>query len=408
MTDIHIETVIAASPKTIYTCWTFPVLLARWLCNRSVLTARAGGAYSFVWQNGTWASGTFSAAEPEKQLAFSWHEADAPGATHITVDFAAVGTTTRVTLTQTGFGSGAAWDSYRETQLAAWSRRLDDLRTLAEIGTDARVMRRPVLNINVIPISSDEAARHGLPVNHAVNITGIEDGSPEYVAGLRRGDFIVSIAGQPMATFGDLSKVLDGRQAGDIVPVDLYRDGVRHSIDVALQARPPVTLPETRDEVARQVEQHVTAVTAELDALFDGVPETALNVRPMAGEWSAREVLAHLVWTEHWVEQALWLMSTVGTQMEWGYNNDFELSGLLATHDAAALRTELHRALHAQHAMAVALPEDVLANKPLFVLLALWLQGTGEHCREHYDQLRAAITHAQSLPTDTTEGNTLS
>jgi hypothetical protein len=142
----------------------------------------------------------------------------------------------------------------------------------------------------------------------------------------------------------------------------------------------------------------VAEIEGELDTIFDGVPEAILKVRPAPHEWSARDVLAHLIWTERWTQQAEWLMITVGTPIDWGHNNDFEIAGIAETRETAVeLLADLKRTLREQLRNIPHIPDTTLAVKPLFAELSRWMSATGEHCREHYEQIQAAIAYAQAV-----------
>ena len=398
MSELHFEVTIATAPSAVYQAWTLPHLLSHWISDSARAQVREGGPFILMWNSGHWAAGVYSAVDTDKRLAFSWHEADAPGTTQIEVRFASVGDRTGVSLTQTGFGDGEAWQAYREQSERNWRELLDNLRTLMETAHDARFLRRPVAGMGIIPISAEEAAAKGLPVDHGLNITLVVQGGAAETAGLRTGDYITAIDGTKQNSFGSFNAVLGRHKAGDTVDVEYYRDGQHQITALTFGQRHPHHAPETRDALYDAVEKQVNTIEAELDALFAGVPESALNVRPTPHEWSAKEVLAHLIWTERWSQMAMWLMLTVGTPPDWGFNNDFEIGGISETRETAGdLLDDLKQSLREQLHSVRYIPEQTLTVKPLFAELAKWLCGTGEHCREHYAQIKAAISQAQAV-----------
>src|SRR5688500_10775937 len=143
MSELHFEVTIAAAPSAVYQAWTLPNLISHWLSDSARAQVREGGPFTLMWNSGHWTAGVYSAVEADKRLAFSWHEADAPGMTQIQVRFAAVDGGTRVSLTQTGFGDGDVWDEYRGKSERNWRELLDNLRELMEEAHDARLWRRP-------------------------------------------------------------------------------------------------------------------------------------------------------------------------------------------------------------------------------------------------------------------------
>ena len=398
MSRFELELTISASAAAVYQGWTLPNLISHWLSESARAQVREGGPFTLMWNSGHWAAGVYSTIEADKRLTFSWHEADAPGTTQIEVRFAAVEGGTRVTLSQTGFGEGESWDKYREASERNWRELLDNLRVLMETANDARLLRRPVAGMGIIPISAEEAAIKGLPTDHGLNVTVVAEGSAADQAGLRQGDYVTTIDGTKQNSFGSFNAVLGRHKAGDTVEVEYYRDSQRYTAALTFGQRQPQQALETREELYQAVEKQVSTVEAELDALFDGVPESALNVKPAPHEWSAKEVLAHLIWAERWFQMSMWLMVTAGTRPDWGFNNDFEIGGIVETRETAGeLLDELKRTLREQLHSVWHIPDQTLAVKPTFAEVARWLSHAGEHCREHYAQIKAAIAQAQAV-----------
>ena len=62
----------------------------------------------------------------------------------------------------------------------------------------------------------------------------VTNGGPGQDAGLRAGDVITEIDGQPTHSQSELSTVLAGLKPGDKVPVTFVRAGGRHTANVTL------------------------------------------------------------------------------------------------------------------------------------------------------------------------------
>ena len=85
------------------------------------------------------------------------------------------------------------------------------------------------LQAQTIPnVSGEGAASSGLFV------TAVDPGGPAERAGIRVGDVITMIDGQPAAGVADLEKAALTRQAGDTVPITYTRDGQSTTTDVTL------------------------------------------------------------------------------------------------------------------------------------------------------------------------------
>jgi putative serine protease PepD len=61
---------------------------------------------------------------------------------------------------------------------------------------------------------------------------------PADAAGMRAGDVITAVAGQPIHTPEAVAQAIAGQKAGDSVQVEIVRDGVHQTIDVRLGNRP--------------------------------------------------------------------------------------------------------------------------------------------------------------------------
>lgn len=117
-----------------------------------------------------------------------------------------------------------------------------------------RVVPQIIANGRYVPpglgIVEDErvnalARRSGL---EGVLVLGTEPGSPAEKAGLRPatrtrdgrivpGDVVTAVAGEPVGGTADLNRILDARQPGDEVEVEILRDGRRMVLNMTVMAR---------------------------------------------------------------------------------------------------------------------------------------------------------------------------
>ncbi|MBA3439433.1 MAG: trypsin-like peptidase domain-containing protein [Pyrinomonadaceae bacterium] len=103
---------------------------------------------------------------------------------------------------------------------------------------------RPKLGISVLPVKNIDAR---LPVPDGVIVHQVYPGSSAAAAGLRSmqqtadgeiilGDIVTAIDGEKISDNDDLFRVLDKHQFGDVVQVEIFRDGRRVSVPVRLLA----------------------------------------------------------------------------------------------------------------------------------------------------------------------------
>ncbi|HWV56849.1 MAG TPA: trypsin-like peptidase domain-containing protein, partial [Longimicrobiales bacterium] len=103
-------------------------------------------------------------------------------------------------------------------------------------------VRRPRLGVLIQAVTDVDAELYGLPSIAGAHITGVQQGTPAEAAGVRMGDVVVAVDGNPIRTATDLQTDLAYRQPGDRVTLTLYRDGQRRDVQVTLgQFDPPVS-----------------------------------------------------------------------------------------------------------------------------------------------------------------------
>jgi S1-C subfamily serine protease len=73
---------------------------------------------------------------------------------------------------------------------------------------------------------------HGLERDSAVQVASIERGGPASRAAFEQGDIIVAFAGQPVAGFDDLHRLLTEERLGERVPVAVLRRGRRLVLEI--------------------------------------------------------------------------------------------------------------------------------------------------------------------------------
>jgi serine protease Do len=95
------------------------------------------------------------------------------------------------------------------------------------------------LGVSTQPLTSDLALQLGLPVDGGAYVVATTGGGPAQAAGIREGDVIVSVSGEPVSSSEDLGKVLQRLEPGQQAPVEVVdANGERRTIDVTLGTRP--------------------------------------------------------------------------------------------------------------------------------------------------------------------------
>ena len=105
--------------------------------------------------------------------------------------------------------------------------------TIAQLLRHGRV-RRARLGIagqNIV-LPRRMVRHYGLEREGAVQAASIERGGPASRAGFEQGDIIVGFAGQPVAGFDDLHRLLTEEKLGERVPVAVLRRGQRLTLEI--------------------------------------------------------------------------------------------------------------------------------------------------------------------------------
>ncbi len=96
----------------------------------------------------------------------------------------------------------------------------------------------PFLGVRFGAIDAMLALDNNLPVNAGALIASVEPGGPAARAGLRNGDIVTKVNGKPIGPGQSLRALLLEYKPGDVVTLEVLRDGERLSLDVTLGTRP--------------------------------------------------------------------------------------------------------------------------------------------------------------------------
>jgi hypothetical protein len=207
---------------------------------------------------------------------------------------------------------------------------------------------------------------------------------------------IVSLNEHELKSYPDFAAAIKDCKAGDTVDVVFYREGKKHTIEMELSRRQVPKTPANAVELGEGIAKIYAEVAAEREALFEGVSEEEAAAQPAEGEWSAKETLVHLLYTERWLHLAI--SCFVSGQRAGGFANQLELIAAMAdTYTLGELLLELKRSEQVTVASIKALPDDFVADKRKFLGFAYGSgQGFALHSRLHFEQIKAAIETARA------------
>ena len=140
----------------------------------------------------------------------------------------------------------------------------------------------------------------------------------------------------------------------------------------------------------------------EIARCFEGATDAEATRQPVPGEWSALEVVAHLIAEDR--ENQAWITDLINDDERWSdrYENPTtvasRLKAIVATHPTVGeMLEEMRRSKAETVAMLAALPAELVARKGSYVRLGRGLmQLTLYHVQEHTEQIREAIRAARA------------
>lgn len=392
------EQTVPAPPDAVYHAFTNSSALREWLADMATTVPRQGGRFYVAWNDGFYAAGSFLTLQPHEEIAFSWQGRGQPAPVTVRVSLAPEGEAgTRVLLRVEGFGEGETGDVTAAATEKDWRASLENLASVLGTGEDLRFTRRPMLGIMVGEFNEKVAAELGVPVTAGIRLDGLVEGMGAAAAGLQAGDVVVAIGDSDVSDWPTLAAALSGQRAGDTVEVTYYRGPEKQSTAMTLSGRPIPQLPATLKELADAARERFRQIAVELDSFFEGVGDSAALFKPGPDEWSAAEVLAHILQGERY--RHFWLAELAGGHEgwhdDWGGNVHAQVAATVRAYPTVnALLDELKRHHLETVAFIEQMPAEFANRRGSFWRLAYELLDTPLHHREHLEQMRAAIEQA--------------
>jgi hypothetical protein len=155
-----------------------------------------------------------------------------------------------------------------------------------------------MLGIFVSDFNEQIAKELGVPVTQGVRIDRPVEGMGAEKAGLQPSDVIVEMDGNAITGFADFGVVMDGKQAGDVIPVTAYRGPERVTMQMELSGRTFDDYPLDPAAIAETLRASDKEIMQEIREFFAEVSEGEAEYKPSPEEWSAKETMAHLIDSE--------------------------------------------------------------------------------------------------------------
>src|SRR5688572_28900996 len=106
-------------------------------------------------------------------------------------------------------------------------------------------VQRGYIGVALQNIDESLATALNIERNRGELIRSVTPGGPAERAGIRQGDVVISVAGQPVTPDQTLAYLVSRQAIGARIPMELIRNGQRQTVQVAIASRP------TDEELAR-------------------------------------------------------------------------------------------------------------------------------------------------------------
>jgi membrane-associated protease RseP (regulator of RpoE activity) len=258
-----------------------------------------------------------------------------------------------------------------------------------------------MMGIGLSDFNEGIAKQAGVPVSSGIRLDSTAPGMGAEAAGLQKGDVLEEIDGQPITDYASLTNALQGRAAGDRVMVGYYRGPERRSVSMELSRRPLPTIIWDPVELSRAVASQYAETCQALRDFFADVSEAEASHRPAAAEWSAREVLAHLIHSERGFQNNVGEMVTGAESVydDYGENLLARVEATVAVYPTIAdLMAAYEHSTDETVELLAHLPEEATRRKSSYWRLALIALDNPFHFRGHLEQMGDAVRSARQSP----------
>ncbi len=377
--------------EQVYASFTNATYLREWLADGATVNPQPGGRIYLWWGNGGYTAGEYVELIPQQKVVFTWRGKDEP-ASQVSVHLREQAGSVTVDLEH----SGLEWASPEGIQEfeRQWKSSLDNLRSVLETGLDVRIYSRPMLGILLSDFNPEIAAKMGIPVTEGVRIDSLIEGMGAQKAGLMNSDVIVQMNGQPISSFATIGSALRGKKAGDEVEVVYYRGAEKQSVHMQLAGRPVPQFSWDPKELAEQIRKRNQASLDELGKAFAWATEAQASHHPAPGEWSAKEVMAHLIVGERQLPLIFLGMLDGQELVSDGFinNSNAWVEAVVSQFPTInCLLEELKCNMEENCAFIANIPLEQTKRKSSYFRMASLWDGLSGHTNSHLEQIRKAL-----------------
>jgi len=391
MATVSTEIFVKASAKTAYRAFTNSTSIREWLCDVATVEPHPKGRMYLWWRGDFYSSGHYLELEENKKIKFRWHGNSDSAPTEVTVSVIGKDGGVLIRLDQEAPDEKMA-ETFREN----WVERLGNLKSVLETGIDLRIANRPMLGILPGDFTEEQAVALGVPVREGLRLDGLVAGMGAERAGLKKDDVLVGMAGNPITSdFNSLPTAIEGKKGGDKIEVVFYRGPEKKTVMMELSKRPMPDVPFKPAELEKQARELYEAGLAEVEKCFEGVKDADAMQRPEPQEWSALEIIAHLIHGER--NNQIFLAGVIDGYEPvtdgFGTNVHAQVQATVKANPSVALMmSALRRAVEETLAMTTFIPNDFATNnKGSYYRFGFGLLQPNFHITAHTQQIKGTL-----------------
>ena len=398
MATVSSEVFVLAPAKMAYRAFTNSTSMREWLCDVATVEPHPRGRMYLWWRGDFYSSGHYLELEEDKCVKFRWYSVSDSAPTEVTVTVTEKDGGALVHLDHV-IPDDPEWmkvvDSFRKD----WDESLENLKSVLETGIDLRIANRPMLGIAPGDFTAEQAQALGVPVHDGIRLDGLVDGMGAQRCGLQKDDVIVEMGGKPIRNdASSLPNAIAGKKGGDKIEVVYYRGPQKKTVSMELSKRPMPEVPFNAAELAKQARAINESALKEVEECFEGVTDAEAMKRPEPLEWSALEIVAHLIHGER--NNQIFLTGLVDGYEPvadgFGTNIHAQVQATVKANPSVALMLDLlHRIVEETLAYTSFLPDEFVANKGSFYRFGSILLQPNIHMTAHSQQIRDAIAAAR-------------
>ncbi len=167
---------------------------------------------------------------------------------------------------------------------------------------------RRFIGVQLITLTPELRRHFGVPDDRGVMVSKVIEDTPAAAAGIEVGDVLVTADGSPIDTAGDVSKVLSGKDLGDNVQIDLWREGERTALQVGFEEREAKTF---NVEAPAMLHPRMFHERGEIPSDARGLADKTITIRALRQEEldDAMHALDEYFQSEEWQQRAEQLKS---------------------------------------------------------------------------------------------------